>query len=58
MGLKPTDTIEEEAAHWLIEQKEPGFTSENRRQMAAWLDAECVKRYSPPWTGTRSSENA
>ncbi len=25
MGIQPTDTIEEEAAHWLIDQKEPGF---------------------------------
>jgi len=40
MGIKPTDTIEEVAAHWLIEQKEPGFTSEDRRQMVAWLDAD------------------
>src|SRR5579862_6146168 len=48
MGIKPTDTIEDtievEAAHWLIEQKEPEFTSEDRRQMDAWLDADPENR--------------
>jgi len=44
MQIKPTDTTEEKAAHWLIEQREPGFTSEDRRQMVAWLDADPENR--------------
>jgi hypothetical protein len=38
--IEPDDEIGEQAVHWLIGQEEPGFTSEDRRQMVAWLDAD------------------
>jgi hypothetical protein len=30
----------DEAARWLVEQTDPAFTSEDRKQMVAWLDAD------------------
>ena len=44
--IEPDDKIDEEALHWLLEQEDPGFTSEDRKQMVAWLDADPERRPS------------